>query len=48
MNKGTRYHPEEMCWFKTNNNNKEKKHFIKHVNNSVIEAELNENDQKNE
>lgn len=39
--KGTRFHPESECWFK----NKEDK--IKHVNNSVLEVELNDNDPKN-
>lgn len=48
LNKGTRYHPEETCWFKTKEDDKNKKSFIKHVNNSVIEAELLETDQKNE
>lgn len=49
LNKGIRYHPENMCWFKINDDeNKTKKSFIRHVNNSVIETELNENDQKNE
>ncbi|XP_049868057.1 uncharacterized protein LOC126373991 [Pectinophora gossypiella] len=48
LNKGTRYHPEAICWFKTRENEKMKKNFIKHVNNSVIEAELNETEQKNE
>lgn len=48
LNKGIRYHPEATCWFRTNEDDKMKKNFIKHVNNSVIEAELNETDQKNE
>lgn len=49
LNKGIRYHPENTCWFKINSDeNKPKRSFIKHVNNSVIETELNENDQKNE
>lgn len=47
LNKGTRYHPEVTCWFRTKEDDKLKKNFIKHVNNSVIEAELNENDKKN-
>lgn len=47
LNKGTRYHPETVCWFKTKEDDKPKKQYIRHVNNSVIEAELNETDQKN-
>ncbi|XP_050666399.1 uncharacterized protein LOC126966416 [Leptidea sinapis] len=47
LNKGTRYHAETTCWFRTKEDDKLKKKFIKHVNNSVIEAELNETDQKN-
>lgn len=48
LNKANRYHPEALCWFKTKDEEKYKKSAIKHVNNSVIETELNENDQKNE
>jgi len=48
LNKGTRYHTEATCWFKTKEDDKIKKNFVKHVNNSVIKAELNETDQKNE
>lgn len=48
LNKGTRYHSESVCWFKGKNDDKEKKHHIKHVNNSVIEAELNDTNRKNE
>ncbi|CAI6373435.1 unnamed protein product [Macrosiphum euphorbiae] len=47
LNKGTRYHPESVCWFNTRENDREKKNYIKHVNNSVVEAELNDTDQKN-
>lgn len=42
--KGRRFHPEAECWFK-NEGNKDGK--IKHVNNSVLEVELNNNDPKN-
>lgn len=47
--KGVRYHPESACWFKTDDgdDNKIKKNVIRHVNNSVIEAELNETETKN-
>lgn len=47
LNKGTRYHAESVCWFKTKENDREKNNYIRHVNNSVVEAELNETDQKN-
>lgn len=47
LNKGVRYHPEAACWFKTMEAEKVKKHNIRHVNNTTIEAELNELDQKN-
>lgn len=48
LNKGIRYHAESICWFKSTEDDKIKKNFIKHVNNAVIEAELNETNQKNE
>ncbi|XP_041982529.1 uncharacterized protein LOC121735693 [Aricia agestis] len=47
LNKGTRYHPEATCWCRSNENGQVKKRDYKHVNNSVIEAELI-TDQKNE
>lgn len=48
LNKAGRYHPEATCWFKPKEGDNTKKNFIKHVNNSVIETELNDADQKNE
>ncbi|XP_073948722.1 uncharacterized protein [Choristoneura fumiferana] len=48
LNKAGRYHPEAICWFRTKEGDNTKRNFIKHVNNSVIETELNESDQKNE
>ncbi|XP_063392684.1 uncharacterized protein LOC134678160 [Cydia fagiglandana] len=42
-NKGTRYHPEEKCWFKGKN----QKAIVKSVNNSELEVELNEQNPKN-
>lgn len=48
LNKGPRYHTEAACWFRTKQDERFKKNIVKHVNNSVIEAELNEHDQKNE
>lgn len=47
LNKGIRYHPESKCWFKIKQEEREK-NGVKHVNNSEIEAELNDSDQKNE
>lgn len=39
--KGTRFHPEAECWFKNKDNG------TKHVNSSVLEAELSDSDPKN-
>lgn len=47
LNKGTRYHPETLCWFKVKDDEKFNRKNIRHINNSVIEAELNETEQKN-
>lgn len=47
LNKGVRYHPESACWFKLKEDDGLDRKFIRHVNNSVIEAELNETEQKN-
>lgn len=48
LNKGIRYHSEATCWFKTKQDNKNKENHIRHVNNAIIEAELNYKDKKNE
>ncbi|XP_061704763.1 uncharacterized protein LOC133516067 [Cydia pomonella] len=48
LNKGPRYHPENLCWFRTKDEDKNVRNVVRHVNNSVIEAELNETHQKNE
>lgn len=45
LNKGTRYHPETACWFKVKDDDRFNRRSIRHVNNSVIEAELNETEQ---
>ncbi|XP_060807701.1 uncharacterized protein LOC132903421 [Amyelois transitella] len=45
-NKGSRYHPESLCWFKNNSYNNKREH-IRTVNNSELETELNEIDPKN-
>lgn len=48
LNKGTRYHPTESCWFKPKEEKKEKTNHIRHINNSEIEATLNDTETKNE
>lgn len=45
--KGSRYHPESVCWFKNKGNDRYKKEPIRSVNNSELEIELNEIDSKN-
>lgn len=45
--KGTRYHPESVCWFKNKDNVHLKKESIRSVNNSELEMSLNEIDPKN-
>ena len=45
--KNNRYHLESTCWFKTKEFEDGKKNFIKSVNNSEIEAELSDIDEKN-
>lgn len=48
LNKGVRYHPEEKCWFKQSDDYENKKKHNKNVNNTVLDIELNDEDQKNE
>lgn len=47
LGKGARFHPETSCWFKTKENEIKKNDHIKFVNNSQLEAELNNKDPKN-
>lgn len=47
LNKGTRFHPESACWFK-NKEEEVKRQIATRANNSVIEAELIDQNQKNE
>ncbi|KPJ21574.1 hypothetical protein RR48_00836 [Papilio machaon] len=49
LQKGVRYHPEDACWFKTKMNIGREKinKQIKHINNSELECELQNEDQKN-
>lgn len=42
------FHLESNCWFKSDESVSKRKNQIKNVNNSVIEAELNDTDPKNE
>lgn len=46
LNKSTRYHADSVCWFNRKENYKEKKTYIMHINNSVVEAEFNDTDKK--
>lgn len=46
-NKGQRYHPESVCWFKNTYNGTPKREYIRTVNNSELETELNEINPKN-
>lgn len=48
LGKETRFHNEDTCWFKNTIRTQENRNFIKHVNNSVVEAELIDTDTKNE
>lgn len=48
LGKTNRYHPEEKCWYKQKKHDQGQNISIKHVNNSKIEAELNNTDQKND
>ena len=42
MNKGSKYHPGEACWFKTNKTGYKKTNHVRYVNsNSVLEVDLN-------
>ncbi|XP_045498981.1 uncharacterized protein LOC123696674 [Colias croceus] len=48
LDKGIRYHPEELCWFKKNKNESERGTKARTVNNnSIIEVDINTN-KKNE
>lgn len=48
LNKGTRFHPEEKCWFNKKEEYNYNRRNSKTINNSVIDVELNYNDKKNE
>lgn len=46
-NKGKRFHPESICWFREKEDKNKKIGSFKSVNNSELEVELNTEDQKN-
>lgn len=46
-NKGARYHPETLCWFKPKNNEEKKNEKIEFVNNSELENVLIKENPKN-
>lgn len=46
-NKGTRYHPEALCWFKPNNQEEKRYKKIEFVNNSELENVLINDNPKN-
>ncbi|XP_052742160.1 uncharacterized protein LOC128198849 [Bicyclus anynana] len=49
LNKGTRFHLEEKCWFKQQTDNHEnRRHYSKNVNNNILDVELNDNEPKND
>lgn len=48
LNKGSRFHPEEKCWFKQTNDYENKRNLNKNVNNTVLDVELSDNEPKNE
>lgn len=46
LNKGTRFHPEEKCWFKIKEDERPKKYPIRQVNTSITETDLIEENKK--
>lgn len=48
LNKGSRFHSEEKCWFKQTNDYENKRNYKKNVNNSVLDVELSDIESKNE
>lgn len=47
LKKGTRFHPESACWFKSKNNQPNKDNQIRLINNSELECELQNENPKN-
>lgn len=41
LNKGSRFHSEEICWFKQTDDYENKGNHTKNVKNSVLDVELN-------
>lgn len=48
LNKGSRFHSEEKCWFNQTDDYENKKNYKKNVNNTVLDVELSDNESKNE
>lgn len=47
-NKGERYHPEALCWFKPKDNEEKKTEKIEFINNSELENVLIKENSKNQ
>lgn len=47
LNKGSRFHSEEKCWFKLTDDHDNKRSYSRNVNNTVLDVELNDKEQKN-
>lgn len=48
LNKGTRYHTEETCWFKSKQGEKDTRELSKQVNNTILEINSYSDEEKNE
>ena len=48
LNKGSRFHSEEKCWFKQTDDYENKRKYNKNVNNTLLDVELSDNEPKNE
>lgn len=48
LNKGSRFHSEEKCWYKQTNDYENKRNYSKNVNNTVLDVEWGDKEPKNE
>ena len=48
LNKGTRFHLEENCWFNKPSDDYDKRNYKRNVNNTVLDVELSVSEPKNE
>ncbi|XP_063832236.1 uncharacterized protein LOC135087399 [Ostrinia nubilalis] len=48
LNKGSRFHPEEKCWFKQTEEYNQKRNSGRTINNTVLDVELSNEEKKNE